>query len=273
MMKPFCAKRGGGAGRRCCVGAAAVLLWVIGGGWCAAGEPLAKAEVFFLQKLYVQAIEAAQEVIQEHPDDARLMAHASYLTGASYVNLFDFLTAKQNFRVIITKYKDSAYYEDAYLGLGDIEFLQENLEEALQIYTAFADRGPTSKRRATLYFRLAELYLKNGDVVRSRDYLKRLREEFPLSFEARDAGRLEGEKVWYTVQVGAFTDFRNAKVFVEELKNKGYDVYSVLCMLSGKKLCRVRIGRFFGKREAQSLQERLTLDGYYSKICPFTSRQ
>ncbi len=238
-----------------------------------AEELLAKAEAFYLQKLYIQAIEASQEAIQEHPQDVELVAHANYLTGASYVNLFDFLTAKKNFQTVADRYKNSAYYEDAYLALGDVEFLQENLEEALKVYHAFLEEGPSPKRRATLYFRLAEVYLKRGDVAKSRVYLKRLREEFPGSFEARDAGRLSGEEVWYTVQVGAFTDFKNAQTFIDGLKAKGYDVYSVLCMLSGKKLCRVRIGKFTDLKDAETLQEQLTLDGYYSKIFPLTAKQ
>ena len=244
-----------------------------GGRFGAAEEPLAKAEVFYLQKLYVQAIEASQEAIQEYPGDAELLARANYLTGASYVNLFDFLTAKKNFRTVVDRYKDSAYYEDAYLGLGDVEFLQENLGEALKVYHTFLEEDPSPKRRATLYFRLTEVYLKRGNVAKSRAYLKRLREEFPGSFEARDADRLSGEKVWYTVQLGAFTDFRNAERFIAELKAKGYEVYSVLCMLSGKKLCRVRIGKFADRKDAEALQEKLTLDGYYSKIFPLTAKR
>ncbi|MGE5279998.1 MAG: SPOR domain-containing protein [Deltaproteobacteria bacterium] len=239
----------------------------------AAEEPLGKAEAFYLQKLYVQAIDAAQEAIRDDPNDRELVAHADYLTGAAYVNLFDFLTAKKSFQAVVAKYKDTAYFEDAYLGLADVEFLQENMEEALRAYEAFAEANPSPKRKATLYFRLAEIYLKKGDLDRSRAYLKKLHEEFPASFEARDAGRLSGEKVWYTVQVGAFTDFKNAEAFVNELKVKGYDVYSVLCMLSGKKLCRIRIGRFADKSEAAALQDKLKREGYYSKVFPLTGER
>ncbi len=238
----------------------------------AAEEPLAKAEVFYLQKFYVQAIAASQDAIQEHLQDVELAARANYLTGASYVNLFDFLTAKKNFLTVVDRYKNTAYYEDAYLGLGDVEFLQENIEEALKVYRAFLGEDPSSKRRATLYFRLAEVYLKKGDVAAGRQYLKKLREEFPGSFEARDADRLSAEKVWYTVQVGAFTDFKNAEKFIAGLTAKGYEVYSVLCMLSGKKLCRVRIGKFADRKDAQSLQKKLTLEGYYSKVFALTTR-
>jgi len=259
--------------RRFFVGLVVTGVLLAGGRWAAAEEPLAKAEAFYLQKLYVQAIEACQEAIREHPKDVDLVARANYLTGASYANLFDFLTAKKNFQTVVGRYKGSAYYEDAYLALGDVEFLQENLGEALEVYHAFLGEGPSSKRRATLYFRLAEAYLKLGNVAKSREYLKRLRREFPGSFEARDAGRLTGEKVWYTVQVGAFTDFKNADKFVAELKAGGYEVYSVLCMLSGKKLCRVRIGKFSEQREARALQEKLTRDGYYSKVFALTAKE
>ncbi len=80
--------------------------------------------------------------------------------------------------------------------------------------------------------------------------------------------RLEGQDTFHTVQVGAFTNYDNAEKFIEELRKKGYDVYSVLCMLSGKKLCRVRIGKFETRGEAEALKKKLEKDGYFAKIFP-----
>lgn len=250
------------------------LLLVIGLCLCAtnvfAQGALDKAETFFLKKQYWQAIEACTEAIKANPADVELLARANYLAGTAYVHLFDFLTAKTSFRVVVDKYKGSRYYEDAYLALGDVDFLQEDYPEALKTYSEFLATDPSRKRLATLYFRLAETHLKLGHRREFEEYYNKLTKEFPASFEARDARRLENKEIYFTLQVGAFTNYDNAEKVVDELKAKGYDVYSVLCMLAGKKLCRIRIGKFSSEAEAADLKKRLELDGYFVKVLPYS---
>src|SRR3990172_7333515 len=94
-----------------------------------AEDPMSKARTFFMQRQYWQTVEACTDVINNYPHDPGYLSEANYLAGASYVNLFDFLTAKKSFKAVVEKYKWSAYYEDAYLGLGDVELLQENFQE------------------------------------------------------------------------------------------------------------------------------------------------
>ncbi len=230
--------------------------------------PLDPARAFFIQHKYWQTIQECSPIIDKYKDNKEVLAEANYLTGASYANLFDFLTAKKNFAAIVQKYKGTVYYEDAYLGLGDVELLQENIQEALKVYTEFYLTSPSKKRLATLYFRLADVNLKLGNKGEYQKYLDKLKTEFPMSFEARDARRLVDSDIFYTCQVGAFTNYENAENFIAGLKAKGYEVYSVLCMLSGKRLCRIRIGKFKTLPEAEALRKRLEKDGYYVKIFP-----
>jgi len=245
-----------------------VLCFVACGRFAFALGSLDTAKSLYMEKKYCQAIEEFGAVISANPDAPEILSEANYFTGASYVNLFDFLTAKKNFKAIVEKYKGSAYYEDAYLALGDVEFLQENYREALKAYTEFYVTVPSTRRMATLYFRLAEVNLKLNNRKEFNKYLGKLRQEFPQTFEAKDAGRLEGQESFYTVQVGAFTNYDNAEKFIEVLRSKGYDVYSVTCMLAGKKLCRIRVGKFETRPEAEELKKRLERDGYFAKIFP-----
>lgn len=231
-------------------------------------EVMGVAETLFLKQQYWQAVEAFQDIIKENPDNPELDARANYLTGACYVNLFDFLTAKKNFEAVIGKYNQSPYYEDAFLALGDVEFLQENFQEALKIYEDFLATTPSKKRLATLYFRLAELNLRLGYKDAFKKYLNKLNQEFPDSFEAKDARRLSEADSFYTVQVGAFTDYDNAQKFIARLESKGFKVQSVLCMLSGKKLCRVRVGQYRTMEEAKVIKKNLESQGYFAKILP-----
>ncbi|MFH0877705.1 MAG: SPOR domain-containing protein [Candidatus Omnitrophota bacterium] len=244
------------------------LLFICTGANAFAEDVLGKAKVLFLQKQYWQTIEECTAVINANSDQPQVLAQANYFAGASYVNLFDFLTAKKNFKVIVEKYTQTPYFEDAYLGLGDVEFLQENFDQALKVYEDFLTFSPSSKRRATLYFRLAEVYLRTGNEKQFQAYYGKLQQEFPLSFEARDARRLSHQADGYTVQVGAFTNYDNAKKTIAALKAKGYDVYSVLCLLSGQKLCRIRVGRCASLKDAELLKDRLELEGYPAKIFP-----
>lgn len=232
-----------------------------------ADHPLDKAQLLFLQKHFAQTVDECTRVIQERPAFA-VIAEANYLAAASYVNLFDFVTARKNFQVIIDQYKGSSVYEDAYMGLGDVEFLQENYGEAQKIYEEFLKTDPSKKRRATLYFRLAEIHLKRGDRDAYKTYYDLLQKEFPLSFEAKDAVRLQDNESCFTVQVGAFTNFENARLFIDQLKAKGYSAYSVLCMLSGKKLCRIRIGRYETEKEAEEAARQLQQDGFLATVFP-----
>ncbi|MFH1691812.1 MAG: SPOR domain-containing protein [Candidatus Omnitrophota bacterium] len=236
--------------------------------WAGAQEAMQVAETLFLQEHYWQAIDAFQDAIKEHPDDSDLVAQADYFTGACYVHLFDFLTAKKNFETVVGKYKESPYYEDAYLALGDIEFLRENFQEALDVYYDFLSENPGNKRMATVYFRLAEINARLGRKDEFKKYMGKLQQEFPESFESKDARRLLASDEFYTVQVGAFTDYDNAEKFISQLDAKGYKVHSVLCMLAGKKLCRIRVGKYRTMDEAKELKKRLQADGYFAKILP-----
>ncbi len=145
------------------------IVWVSG---ACAQATIDTAKSLYLEKKYWQAIEEFGTVIKDNPNNSEILAEANYFTGASYLNLFDFLTAKKNFKAIVEKYKGTAYYEDAYIALGDVELLQENYQEALKAYTEFYVSSPSKKRLATLYFRLAEVNLKLDNQKEYKKYLK-----------------------------------------------------------------------------------------------------
>ena len=61
----------------------------------------------------------------------------------------------------------------------------------------------------------------------------------------------------WTVQVGAFTQQKNATAAIETLRSKGYKAYAVETVIQGKRWHRVRVGEFATKQQAGSLQETL----------------
>jgi cell division septation protein DedD len=72
--------------------------------------------------------------------------------------------------------------------------------------------------------------------------------------EATERG--ENGKNW-TVQVNAFPDPKSAKIWVDRLKNKGYNAYSTEVLNQGKTWYRVRVGRYASQQEAEKIEETL----------------
>ena len=56
---------------------------------------------------------------------------------------------------------------------------------------------------------------------------------------------------FWTLQTGAFSDYRDASKAVSELQTQGYDAYSEFFMQEGKQLVRVRLGCFDAKPTAE----------------------
>ncbi len=74
----------------------------------------------------------------------------------------------------------------------------------------------------------------------------------------------ESGKGW-TVQVNAFPDERSAKIWVDRLKNKGYNAYVTEVNVKGKSWYRVRVGQYGTREEAKKVEEALKTKENYTK--------
>ena len=74
----------------------------------------------------------------------------------------------------------------------------------------------------------------------------------------------ENGKGW-TVQVNAFPDERSAKIWVDRLKNKGYNAYVTEVIVKGKIWYRVRVGQYGTREEAKKVEEVLKTNENYTK--------
>jgi DedD protein len=75
-----------------------------------------------------------------------------------------------------------------------------------------------------------------------------------LPSETSDPG--EPGKPW-TVQINAVPDPRSAQIWVDRLKNKGYNAYSSEVLNKGKTWYRVRVGRYGSREEAEKIEQTL----------------
>jgi cell division septation protein DedD len=80
----------------------------------------------------------------------------------------------------------------------------------------------------------------------------------------------ESTKAWY-VQVNAFPDEKSGQIWVDRLKNKGYNAYLTEGRNQGKLWYRVRVGRYSSREEAERLAEILKTKENFTKA--FATRQ
>ena len=80
----------------------------------------------------------------------------------------------------------------------------------------------------------------------------------------------ESMKDWY-VQVNAFPDEKSGQIWVDRLKNKGYNAYLTEGRNQGKLWYRVRVGRYSSREEAERLAEILKTKENFTKA--FATRQ
>ena len=66
------------------------------------------------------------------------------------------------------------------------------------------------------------------------------------------------DKKVYTVQVGAFSQEKNARNLAKEISDKGYQTY----VIKGKTLYKVQVGEFKSYEEAQNVSQKLKELGY-----------
>jgi DedD protein len=79
----------------------------------------------------------------------------------------------------------------------------------------------------------------------------------PLRTQMAEATEQNGGNNGWTVQVNAFPDERSAKIWVDRLKDKGYNAYLTEASNNGKLWYRVRIGNYGTREEANKALETL----------------
>ena len=133
---------------------------------------------------------------------------------------------------------------------------------------------PQTKLKAELYYRLSQVAYKKGDAQQGKEYFDKLKDAYPLNIESSPNKDLylfssPSAGLYYSIQVGAFSNITNANNLTNNLVQKGYPAYYIDEVNSqGKISYRVRVGKFKLRDEALNLEKKLSHEGYPTKICP-----
>jgi tetratricopeptide (TPR) repeat protein len=226
------------------------------------------ARSYLLKGDYKAAIEECENILAT----GRYSPHLDelyYILGLSYLKTNNLLRAGDVFEIITKEFRSSRFRPQSLLALADICFLKADYQGAKRRYSRILDSYPDSQITPMLYLKLAQVSLKLGLWQQAAEYKRRLNERFPLTFEAKQVQGWEGLTPYFTVQIGAFSKYSNARALYRELINKGYPVYIQETVLhNNQKVYRIRVGRFSTRREVNELEKELAREGYPTKIYP-----
>ncbi|MFA5092932.1 MAG: SPOR domain-containing protein [Candidatus Omnitrophota bacterium] len=222
----------------------------------------------FLQGNYRRVIFESGSLINSITGNDEL----NYILGLSYLKEGGLDQAQNYFKRILGA-PGKKFKVQATLGLADTYLLSGRLDTAQDVYNKLIQDDVNSSWKATILYRLSQLEFKKGNICQGNDYLSKLRRDFPLSPELRLTKGLSIMSLPepavinsndYSVQVGFFSNSTNANNFKDKLLSKDYPAY----LEESAGGYRVKVGKFKTQDEALDLENKLTKEGFQTKVCP-----
>jgi len=231
------------------------------------GSFIKEINVLFLKENYSRLIEESDRNAKRHRLTRDEKKEVLYLTGISYVKLLDFNKARESFRGILDM-KGTKFREKAYIGIADLYFYSKDYRRAIEAYESALNAYPKSDRASGIYYNLGLSYKNENEESKANYCFKKVKKDFGSSFESdEDLPSPANQNIrYYVVQLGAFSDMRNARKLVKRLSRKGYDSYIQRVKKDGKTMYRVRGGKFSNKDYAQRLVRKLKRSRFSAKI-------
>lgn len=228
-----------------------------------------KVKIYFLNGDYKSAISEGEKTLANYSGHTSGLDELYYILGLTYLKDRNYLRASDIFEIILKEFRNSTLEDEARLGLGDTYFLRGDYDKARRYYEEFLSSNPRTKLAASLYYRLSQIGFKKGDTQAGKEYLDKLKKDFPSNLEVKlDKDLYVLTDIYYTVQVGSFIKSTNAINLSDKLVSKGYDAYVQEAGTNGAKTYRVKVGRLKSRPEAVQLENKLSAEGYPTKIFP-----
>jgi len=209
----------------------------------------------YLYGNYEEAISKAEN-LNETPD-------VLYFLGLAHIKMGNYSIAREYLRKIIKKDSRSKFYGQALVKLADTYFLQEKLDKAYQLFSEIKLCSMNLSNMPVVILRLAQISSRQGNFNNKRKYIKLLKEQYPQSAEIKYADILENYGDFFTVQVGAFIEKRNALALVKEFQDS-YDIY----IDKSQNIFKVRVGKYSSRSQAQNVTLEFLDKGYPARIYP-----
>ncbi len=220
---------------------------------------LSDAQQDYLFGNYESAIEKAQGLQQSD--------EVLYFLGLVNLKTGEYERARSSFNKLLASFPGSALRLPAKAKLADVYFMEKNYDAAWKIYQEIESKSSTFDGMPHVLLRLAQIASRKGLWQEKNAYLSRIKQAFPQSPEMRFVEALEGYGDFFTIQVGAFSDRKNALALQNEL-SKNYKAYITEEANGSYTLYKVKVGRFKDRHEVEQINQKLQSEGYPARIYP-----
>ncbi|MBP6344210.1 MAG: SPOR domain-containing protein [Candidatus Omnitrophica bacterium] len=229
---------------------------------------IADIQSAFMQKDYPKVKELTGTFTSQ-PITPQEKSEALYYSALSDLWLGQYAFARQTVQQVIDSKPSPDLMDKASLALIDTYYMEGDYKNSLNLAEDFLKNNPKSEFSSSVYLKVARSYLKLADWDKGRGYLEKIVNQYPNSLERFHVEQLLQESQFFAVQVGSFQERSASESLANELQNKGEYAYVVEANSpDGKKLYRVRVGKFQQFNEAQQLETKLAQLGYPTKIYP-----
>jgi len=195
--------------------------------------------------------------IENRSSQKSLKAEALYLKGTCFMKLEEYEKARNIFKKALSKTRGDLLTE-IYIAIGDSYFMDKEYNKAISVYKQLADKADDkSNYLAGIYFKLGKSFQKKSQWAQSKYYFDILKRQFPDSLEAQLTKKLSVGGNFFTIQVGCFSNKKNAEKLQNDLSRKGYDVFLTPFKANGQQLYRVRVGEFVTRLAAEHTEREL----------------
>ena len=231
-------------------------------------DPLGDLKAAVIQEDYKEAGRLAGKLLKD-PLARPQLQEVTYFLGLSHLRQGEYPQAEDVFRKLLTERLSMDLYDKTAIGLIDAYLLQGAYEPALKEVNSLLARRKDSESLGLIYLKAGRVNLKLARWKKAREFLQKVVDEYPDSFEAGVAKQLLDEKQYFTVQVGSFLDQDRAEKMMREMQSRKEYAYIVeVKSPEGKSYYRVRVGQLVAIRDAQALEQKLSGLGYPTLIYP-----
>lgn len=225
-------------------------------------------ELAVMDENFVQVNELSKQLVALNRNDPSANK-ALYYLGVSQIRLNQYGEALETFKGLMNTDLEPVWRDKVYIGMFDCYYITGNYSEAAEISLRLLKISPDSQLLSLIYLKAARVNLKLAQWETARDYLQKIVDDFPESFEFHIAKQLLDERQYFAVQVGAFVEQERATELMNELIKKNEYAYVVVTTdRDGQKFYRVRVGQLAQLDEAERLKNKLAQQGYPVRIYP-----
>ena len=169
-----------------------------------------------------EAVSGFTLFIKEFPK-SRNRAKAHYFRGRACLAAKRYAEAEKDFNKALDVGKPSFIKSYARIGLGDICMERDHFEQARHYYGRALHGNAKNLPEAEILYKMGKAAQRSGMWSQAGTYFTKVISKYPENqFAERAREKISSGVRYFSIQVGAFSERKNALEFAKKLENLGY---------------------------------------------------